>query len=348
MNKDKLQELLAKISEAQGFYHMGWATLSRPLSMDIYHQWLEDKKHGEMNYLATHAPIKENPQLQWPLMRSAFVVAVPYFPHPHSAQFKIKTSRVCLYASGDDYHYWFKQQLEKASASLKEIFPEAIFYCATDNTPILERDLAHRAGLGWVGKNSCLIHPKKGSLFLLGEILTDLAFESQADALPDFCGKCRRCIESCPTQAIEENRTLDAKKCISYWTIESRQVPPEPLREKFGDHLFGCDICQTVCPWNQKIFKDTLETKTIRHYNANQTAELIQELNYILLSSGKQLERDFKSTPLARAGQFGLRRNAMIVIANLKLKNCYEAVLAYINHEKLGELARWTLKKLET
>src|SRR5690606_18939879 len=138
---------------------------------------------------------------------------------------------------------------------LERSFPKESFRAFTDSAPLLERDLAHHAGMGWFGKNSCLIHPRKGSFFLLGEIVTSLQLQGPSTPPPDFCGTCRRCIDACPTQAISEDRSLDAGRCISYWTIEAKKPPPDELRNSFQQWFFGCDICQDVCPENQKLLK---------------------------------------------------------------------------------------------
>lgn len=334
-------------SKVLGFSHYGAASLGRPLSFEIYAHWLQEGHHGAMEYLATHAPIKENPQLKWPLARSALVFAAPYFPHPASTpSFPLKETRVSLYARGYDYHQWFKHKLQTLCNELKELYPDEDFIPMTDSSPVLERDLAYRASLGWVGKNSCVIHPKNGSLFFLGEIYTSLALKTETKPVHDFCGTCTRCMDLCPTQAISKNKTLDARRCISYLTIESRTLPPVELREKIGDWLFGCDLCQTVCPWNQKAFKNQLSVESLETKTAEQEVRLQEELRWILTSSGKQLERALLGTALSRAGGFGLKRNALIVIANRGYKNLRPEVEALKEHAKLGELVLWTLEKL--
>lgn len=346
----EIQSLISQHLQSEGFSHFGVTALERPFSMSFYHEWLADGLHGEMKYLAEHAPIKESPQTKWPRAESALVFAVPYFPHPQPfpSASPLSRARISLYAQGMDYHYWFKEKMGRLCEILRTHLPQEEFLPFTDSSPILERDLARRAGLGWVGKNTCLIHPKKGSLFFIGEIYTSLKFKTEIEPLPDFCGKCQKCIEICPTQAIVEPRKLDARKCISYLTIESREIPPESLREDIGDWFFGCDLCQTVCPWNEKIFKGQLSTQKILLLEEDQEKQLREDLKYILTSSGKQLERDFFGTPLARAGSFGLRRNALIVIANRKIHALADEVQALEAHPKLGDLARWTLMKLES
>ncbi|MGZ3772197.1 MAG: tRNA epoxyqueuosine(34) reductase QueG [Pseudobdellovibrionaceae bacterium] len=344
----EIKSLIETTVEELGFSHFGVTPLTKPLSFEFYKEWLNRGFHGEMNYLEQHAAIKETPQIKWPRAQSALVFAIPYFPHPEKAQdFPLKQARISLYAQGMDYHFWFKERMSVLCNKLKTLFPEEEFIPFTDSSPVLERDLAKKAGLGWVGKNTCLIHSKKGSLFFIGEIYSSLKLNTEVQPLPDFCGTCTKCIDVCPTGALLEPRNLDARLCISYMTIESRQLPPENLRHKIGDWFFGCDLCQTVCPWNQKVFKNQLTIEKNLTLSKENEEQLIADLKYILTSSGKKLTRDFQGTALARAGSFGLKRNALIVIANRHLHALKQEVQELTTHEKLGELAQWTLHELQ-
>lgn len=349
MTPQEMTSLIDETLQELGFSHFGFTSLSKPLSFDYYKEWLKEGLHGDMKYLEDHAPIKEEPQIKWPRARSALVFAIPYYPHPEKkADFPLKQARVSLYAQGMDYHFWFKARMAELCKKLQEILPEEEFLPFTDSSPVLERDLAKRAGLGWVGKNTCLIHPKKGSLFFIGEIYTSLDLNTTFEPLPDFCGTCRRCIDICPTNALLEPKKMDARKCISYLTIESRQVPDVDLRKKIGDWFFGCDLCQTVCPWNQKVFKGQLSIEKSLQLSSQEVDELSEDLRYILTASGKKLTKDFLGTPLARAGSFGLKRNALLVVANRKMVHLKNEVSELLTHEKLGELAAWTLATLNT
>jgi epoxyqueuosine reductase len=313
-----------------------------------------------MAYLEAQMPIKENPRSFWPQAQTALVFTQDYgskddFPSAKEAS-KSKL-RTAMYAKGPDYHFWFKDKLKLISDELKLIFPNAVFLPFIDSGPLLERDLAARAGLGWVGKNTCLINRKKGSLFFIGEILTS-APVAQDDAnlnsarndayslTSDFCGTCRKCIEACPTGALTKERELLPKKCISYWTIESKTTPPLDLREKLNDWFFGCDICQTVCPWNQKAYNNSLEMTQLRDLNLENRQLLIEDLRFILSSSGKKLEKYFAGTPLVRARPFGLKRNAIIVATNQNLIELKPEISVYLENNKLSELAKWSLSKL--
>jgi epoxyqueuosine reductase len=330
-NISDLEKILDTQTKDLGFSGWGITSLKEPLTISKYKEWLDKNYHAEMKYLETHLPIKADPRGHFQFMQTALVFSFPYFPViSDSSTFPLKHLRVASYAQRTDYHYWIKEKLQAMIQSLQKLHPEHTFMAAVDSSPILERDLAARAGLGWFGKNTCLIHPKKGSLFFISEILTSLKIEPVTAAVPDFCGNCTKCIDICPTKALEEPRVLNANKCISYWTIESRRIPPLELRPQMGDWFFGCDLCQTVCPWNEKVFKGQLNTSQMLECSEEQTTALIEELRLILTLSGKKLSKLFALTPLDRAGSFGLRRNALIVIGNRKLYQLKDEVAALI------------------
>lgn len=325
---------------------VGATTLTMPLTWDYYADWLNKNYHADMNYLVEHAQAKKNPSLYQPLMISSLVFGFNYIPHPKEKKI-FPSARIAKYAEGEDYHFWMKERLQTVISSLKSQYPDAYFFPHTDSGPVLERDLAYRAGLGWFGKNTCLINRKKGSLFLIGEIFTSLKIENQTKLSPDFCGTCQRCLEVCPTKALEAPHILNAKKCISYWTIESRQIPPIEIRDNMGDWLFGCDLCQTVCPWNQKAFQHKLEFSPTLIPTAESRQILVEDLKWILTSSHRQIIKKIQGTPLLRAGAKGLKRNAIIVIAHQNLFELKADIHALITDSYLGELATWALEKLK-
>lgn len=334
---------LNKKSIEMGFLHWNLVSLSKPLSMAFYESWLERGFHADMDYLKRHLDQKKEPKLIHPDLVSSFVFIYPYFPHPKPSS--KSHMRTALYAQGEDYHLWLPEKLRQLITFLKEKYPHEVFLPATDSSPVLERDLAYRAGLGWVGKNTCLIRPKTGSLFFIAEILTSLSSQEIPELMHDFCGTCNRCIEACPTGALEEPRVLNANKCISYLTIESQKAPPEQLRQQMGDWFFGCDLCQTVCPWNQKVFGSQLEIKPLRDIQNNRQA-LIKELKEILTLSGKQLQKKFLGSPLMRARPFGLRRNAIVVAANQNLPELIPDIERWKEDDKLKDLVRWAQEQL--
>ena len=336
---------LARIEEilrAEGFEHFGFAELAKPLTIDLYEAWLKEGFHGEMDYLDEHLEAKREPQRLMKRARSAIVLTLDYLPHPEpkeaSGLGRITNLKVASYARGRDYHHFLTGRMKRVCEALKALYPEEDFAHFTDSGPVLERDLAQKAGLGWVGKNTCLIGKGRGSLFFLAEIFTSLALPVAKITAPDHCGTCTRCLDACPTGALLSPRKLDARKCISYLTIESRETPAPELRSKMGDWLFGCDICQTVCPWNVKAHgPEKLSTKDTSE------SDLETDLRYLFTSSNRGLETAFRGTPLARIGGVGLKRNALVVAANRKLKGLTSEIEALVDHPRLGELARWAL-----
>lgn len=341
-----------------GLGRFGIVKLERPFSMDYYDQWLQAGLHGEMSYLERHRDAKAEPQTWLPFAKSALIFAIPYVgPSDYVTTLPLRTALYTRFEMREglehrDYHHELRARISPLLEELKIRYPAAEFRFAVDAEPVLERDLARRAGLGWVGKNTCILDRQGGSLFFIAEVLTSLEPENENAGLvvsKDFCGSCTRCLDACPTGALVAPRVLDATKCISYWTIESKKIPPPELRSKFGDWFFGCDICQTVCPWNGKVFgRERMEHETdpSAHSSWNREA-VIEDLRFILVASGRELERRFKGTPFERARAFGLKRNAMIVAANKRFHELRKEISELQEHEKLGELARETLRSFE-
>lgn len=327
-----------------GLTRFGVAKLERPLSIAYYDQWLADGRQGEMSYLERHRDIKADPTMWLPFARSAIVFAIPYVSDYVTDQsFAPRTALYARYAPEfEDYHHALRAKLQPALDGLIQRYPEASFRFALDAEPVLERDLAVRAGLGWVGKNTCIIDRAGGSLFFIAEILTSLETDdARIDASKDYCGTCTRCLDACPTQALLKPRVLDATKCISYWTIESKKIAPPELRSQFGDWFFGCDICQTVCPWNGKAFgrEKMASEASPKEKTESEKSDLIRELDLILTASNRELQRRFEGTPLERARGFGLKRNALVVTGNLGLKELLPSVQKLKADKKLGTLA---------
>lgn len=330
--------------------------LKSPLTVNFYEKWLINSYHGSMSYLQTHLPFKQNPNLLESKLKSVISLAQSYFPATQPIDHK-SSARIALYAHNEDYHIWLKQKLIETINSLKVDYPNEIFLPYVDSGPILERDMAYQNRLGWFGKNTCLIHPEHGSLFFIAEILTSLELEPEIqslDPLPDFCGNCRKCIEICPTQALIAPRTLKADQCISYLTIESKKIPPIELRKKIGDWFFGCDLCQTVCPWNEKVFRkkniektNLISTSHLLQIKPQERLNLITYFHFLLNASHKKIQKFHFGSPLSRAGAKGLKRNALIVIANQNLIELKPSV-ENVTTEELQELAQWTLQQLSS
>ena len=298
-----------------------------------------------MAYLKEHIPQKEYPKSLLSRAQTAITVTKNYFHHPKPVNKNLQALKVARYARGEDYHRFFQQELNTLAENLKTLYPEEDFLAFSDSKPVMERDLAYRAGMGWFGKNTCILSKNEGSFFLIGEIYTSLPLSTIGPLNPlasDHCGTCTRCIDACPTNAIKEGLVLNATSCISYWTIEAKADPPEALRKSFGSWFFGCDICQEVCPWNQKRHPELKNNKP-----TTSLEKLTQEIVEILRSSNKSLQKRFAGTPLTRTGGNGLKRNAIIVATNYNLCACIEDIKVYKDHKRLGSISKWALKEMQ-
>src|SRR5512134_458534 len=260
-----LKERIKAKSRQLGFVLAGVTTPEPPPHYSTFEHWLSQGRHGTMNYLAADKARahRADPRQILPECKSILVLATPYSPPSPSIALSGTSrqaseveagmrSNIASYARGADYHDVLPARMKELVLFIEEQVGGPVrnrYY--TDTGPILERDLAQRAGIGWIGKNTCLIHPKHGSYFLISEILLDLELEPDPPFVTDHCGTCTRCIKACPTDCILPDRTLDASRCISYLTIELKDDIPVELREKIGGWAFGCDICQMVCPWNR-------------------------------------------------------------------------------------------------
>ncbi len=210
--------------------------------------WLKSGFHGQMSYMENHFDKRLDPTLLVPGAQSVISLAYNYFPKEFQREDSYKLSK---YAYGEDYHLVVKDKLRDLVSSMQERLGSFHARVFTDSAPIMERSWAQRSGLGWIGKHSLLISKSKGSYFFLAEIITDLELEADVPFSTDHCGTCTRCVDACPTEAIIPDKTVDASKCISYFTIELKDEIPAEFREKFEDWMFGCDICLDVCPWNR-------------------------------------------------------------------------------------------------
>jgi len=347
---DELQNHLKSIQTNLKFDIVSATKLEQPLTLDFYKKWIAAGHHSEMQYLEQHLKFKEQPQLLDSTLKSAITLAQSYLPAVIPLTLNVP-ARTAFYSQNMDYHYWLKDKLNEVIKQLSALYPHEVFLPYVDSGPVHERDLAYKGGLGWFGKNTCIINSQKGSFFFLAEILTSLVIDNQNPRHEDLCGKCNLCVESCPTQAIEPNKVLKAEKCISFLTIESKQIPSTDLREKIGDWFFGCDICQSVCPWNHKKLKSLLIEKNqitnpLLLLSETEKQNLIHFFREILTSSNKQIQKKFFGTPFMRSGGFGLKRNALIVIANRQLTELKPEVEALSSNERLGELATWAIAKM--
>lgn len=288
-----------------------------------YHAWLRAGKHGTMDYLARNTQLRAQPELLLPGARSAIMVADLYHARRDtritvSAQDYPPVGKIARYARGRDYHKVMKKRLHALCDELKAQHPSAEFRAFVDTAPLMEREIAQLAGLGWIGKHTLLIHPRIGSFVLLGGILTTLEIAKASEPITDHCGTCTRCIDACPTEAITPY-SVDASRCISYLTIENRG-PIEPRFQKaMGDWLYGCDICQEVCPHNSPRPPET-------DVGAINPAYEPRRHSLSLLDVLRWNEEDrvdaFAGTAMTRASLGMMKRNAVIVAGNAIRNGC--------------------------
>jgi len=279
-----------------------------------YRDWLARGHHGAMAYMARTPEAREDLRRLWPETRSALVVAMRYQPPdaPAGGEASPPLPRgiIAGYAQGGDYHKFMKKRLMRVLRSLKEIAPEIEGRSYVDTGPVLERDLAVLCGLGWKAKNSLLLNRELGSYFFLGTLLLNAGLPPDAPFEEDHCGTCTRCIEACPTGAIVAPGVLDARLCISYLTIELRGPMPRELRPLVGGHVFGCDICQEVCPWNEEA-PPAAEPRFLPRPGARRP----ELLGLLELGEGAFRER-FLGTAVMRCRYDGFLRNAAVAVGN--------------------------------
>ncbi len=289
--------------DACGITHPGPSAYGEALT-----RWLSHGMHGEMRYMDRQAAKRRRPTLAAPGARSIVVVLHNYYwPECVGAA----GYRVARYAQGDDYHHVMVTRLRELGRRLVEAAGTGWFKVFVDAGPLPERELASRAGLGWMAKNTMLIHPKLGSFMFVGCLATDLELARDTPFEADRCGTCTRCLDACPTAAFPEPRVLDATRCISYLTIEARSEPPSDLRAAIGEHLFGCDICQEVCPWNVRFARAAREAA----YHPRPAGDW-PTLEEIEAMDDRRFDEVFGGRALERARPAGLRRNARVVREN--------------------------------
>jgi epoxyqueuosine reductase len=305
-----LETLIKAKAFALGFDLVGITELGPAATAPAFDDWLARGYEGEMSYMSRTADKRRDSRLPLEGMRSAIVVAMSYGGDQPSGP-------VARYARGDDYHDVMWERLNGLLRWVGEQREAPVNGKAyVDTGPLLERDLARRAGLGWFGKNTTLINPRGGSFFFLGALLVDLELAPDAPFITDHCGTCRRCLDACPTNALVDAHVLDSTKCISYLTIELKGDIPEANRPLIGDLLYGCDICQEVCPWNQK-FGLPLREEAFKPRAAIAGKDARSLARSLLAMSDDEFRIAFKGSPMKRAKLRGLKRNAAIVVGNI-------------------------------
>lgn len=316
MTKRAITEAVRACALSLGFDLVGFAPVRTPEHALFFRKWLEQGFHGEMAYLARTADARCDPQQVLPGAKSAVVVGLNYAPAVSPVADDPTRGVFARYALGDDYHEVMERQLQQLLELIRQQYPNCRAKIYVDAGPVLERDLAWRAGLGWFGKNTLLMNTHRGSYFFLGEILLDIELEYDQPAFGG-CGKCTRCIEACPTGAIVAPYVLDARRCISYLTIELRGSIPEELRPKMGNRIFGCDICQEVCPFNQPRPHAPLRSAPTNEPRfAPREATQAPKLVDLLHMSEEEFRTAFRNSPVRRAKWRGFRRNVAVALGN--------------------------------
>jgi epoxyqueuosine reductase len=294
-----------------GFDLAGIATLGPAETAPAFERWIAADHHGDMDYLRRGAELRGDTTRPEPGMISALVVALDYGGRQAEGP-------IARYARGDDYHRVMWDRLDELLRWVRAERGAAVRGRAyTDTGPILERDLARRAGLGWFGKNTMLIHPRMGSFFFIGCLFLELDLVPDEPFAEERCGTCTRCLEACPTQAFVSPGVMDARRCVSYLTIESRSAIPAEFHAAVGEHLYGCDVCQDVCPWNVRFAVAPPADGPLApraEFSVTGAATLAREI--LALDEPAYRER-FRGSAIKRAKLGGLQRNAAVVLANI-------------------------------
>ncbi len=331
-NRQDPAALTASIKEeAQrlGFSLVGISPVTPPPHGESFAQWLRRGLGGELGYLTRTEELRRDPRKLVPWAASVVSVGMNYYtPLPRTVPLGEPKGWISRYAWGDDYHDLLKERLDSLLEKIREISPEPVEGRAfVDSGPVLEREIAGVAGIGWIGKNTHLISPQRGSWFFLGELF--LSLELLYDhPIRDRCGKCDLCLTACPTGAFVGPYVLDARRCISYLTIELKGAIPTHLRPLMGNHIFGCDICQEVCPYNVKA-KET-EEEAFLPRDGLYAPELIP----LLSLTEKEFRRRFKGSPLLRAKRRGFLRNVAVALGNLKSREAVPALIQALHDDE--------------
>lgn len=337
-----LEERIKAQAYGLGFDLVGLTRTGPAQTAGAFDGWLRGGHAGEMHYLERGADKRRDSRLPVEGARSAVVVAMNYGGRAPSGP-------VARYARGDDYHDVMTERLRALHACVDGWVGTPVRGKAyVDTGPLLERDLARVAGLGWFGKNTMLINRGIGSFFFLGTLLLELELASDTPFESEHCGTCTRCLDACPTSALLEPGVLDARRCISYLTIELKGAIPLELREPVGDRLYGCDICQDVCPWNGRFARDLPDDSpyTAREMlAATDTRALAREL---LGMTQDEFSRAFRRSPMKRAKLRGLKRNAAVVLGNVGTADDTDVLTSALDdpEELVRAHARWALNTI--
>lgn len=325
------------LAAEQGFPLVRFARVGRIPEAERVQAWIDAGMHADMDWLERTAEVRLDPRVRLPDAKTAIVLGVPHGgpvpPDPGGW-----TGRVARYAWGRDYHNLVGKRLKKLQRALRELGVHG--FGGVDTAPLVERSWASASGLGFLGKNAMIFLPGQTSFLFLAVIVVDVDVEPDAPIARDHCGSCRRCLVACPTDAFRGPRVLDARRCVSYWTIEAEDLAPPDLLPGFGRWVFGCDGCQDVCPHNHDAPAPADTDLLPRH------AWL--DLAEVLATPDDALMARFTGTPLRRPGAAGLKRNALVVLGNLGDPNAVGLVTSGMTHPSpvVQRAAAWALERL--
>lgn len=341
---EDLKESIRQRARELGFALCGFTTAEPPRHFPLFADWIAGGYHAGMLYLATDRSLsaRADPGRLLPPARSIIALASPYPPPPAAENFPLE-GFVAAYALGDDYHDILRIRLRSLSEFIdKQAGRHLESRGYVDTGPILEKEIASRAGLGWIGRNSMLIHPALGSFFFLAEILTEMGLPPDPPFTADRCGTCDLCRRACPTGCILPDRTIDSRRCISYLTVEHRGPIPESLREPVGRSVFGCDICQAVCPWNRKA--TSIPDACFLPRSHFPIHDMAREFN---LSEDEWTAR-FRRSAIRRTGRKGYLRNLLIALGNSRREGAVPVLLAAQTDPDsvLRESAEWAVSRI--
>jgi epoxyqueuosine reductase len=338
---DTLEAKLKAQAHALGFELAGVAAATPADGFDRLRDWLAHGFAGTMDYMQRHGDARRHPASILPEVRSVLMVGMNYMPPEEPPSPKV--GKVARYARGADYHDVLRDRLNRLLTWLQGERPGCKGRGVVDTAPLLERDFARRAGLGWFGKNTMLLNKRHGSYFFLGALLVDITLEPDAAHDASHCGTCTACLDACPTAAFPAPGVLDARRCISYLTIELRDPVPEELRAGVGGWVFGCDVCQEVCPWNRKAPPGIEPLLLPRpELEALDPAELLG-------LSPDDFRRRFRGTALARTKRGGLLRNAALVLGNRGDAAALPALRRALDDAEplVRDAAAWAIARIE-
>ncbi len=338
-----MESRLKEQARLLGFDLVGVAPAAPADGFDRLRAWLDRGFAGEMDYMRRHAEARRHPESVLPEVRSVVMLGMNYNPAGPREENTSGKGRVARYARGPDYHDVLRERLNQLLSWLQRELPGCRGRGVVDTAPLLERDFARRAGLGWVGKNTMLLNKRLGSYFFLAALLVDVELRPDEPFEARHCGTCTACLDACPTDAFVGPGILDARRCISYLTIELKNSIPSKLRAGVGDWLFGCDVCQEVCPWNRKAPAAT--DAAMRGRPELEAIDLVE----LLGMSDAEFQRRFRDTALMRTKRRGLLRNAALVLGNCGDVRALPALRqAMLDPEPLiHEAACWAVGEIE-